>query len=248
MKQGLLTLGASMVIAVHSMASERDSLEQTLPDHPSTLVKDREGNLYRTVTIGEQVWLAENLRSTQFQDGSPVRSGAIPKDDPANLLVYGRLYHWHDVADARNLCPEGWRVASDDDWKVLERHIGMAEHEIDQQGWRGAKDDLGVQLKEAQRDGPFKKFDPALVNKHGFSARPAGVKWNGWYITQGAYSEFWTATSASERQAIIRTLAYAGWNMHKGEIRRATSSKDYMFSVRCVKNSLILTQQGGFLP
>lgn len=198
-------------------------------------VEDMEGNVYRTVTIGEQVWLAEGLRSTKFQDGSAVSSGVIPKDDKANLLKYGRLYNWYDVADERNLCPEGWRVATDEDWKTLERSIGMPEDELHQEGWRGSDQQIGLQLKEAQADGPFQKVDQSLVNKQNFFARPAGVKWNGFYITEGAYTEFWTADSASDTKAIIRTLAYSWWNAHKGEIRRATSSKDYMFSVRCVK-------------
>ncbi|QBF82859.1 hypothetical protein EXU30_09245 [Shewanella maritima] len=198
-------------------------------------VKDAQGNVYRTVTIGKQTWLAENLRSTQFQDGSMVSSGVIPNDEQANLLKYGRLYNWHDVSDSRNLCPDGWRVATDEDWQQLERTIGMAEAEVDTLGWRGGDKDLGAQLKESQDDGLFKKFDPEVINKQQFFARPAGVKWNGLYITQGAYTEFWTASAANNKDAYIRTLAYSWWNSHKGEIRRATSSKDYMFSVRCVR-------------
>ncbi|MBM7036758.1 fibrobacter succinogenes major paralogous domain-containing protein [Vibrio ulleungensis] len=220
-----------MVIAASSLASDGNAALQPLND----TVQDGEGNHYRTVQIGGQTWLAENLRVTKFQDGSDVRSGAIVKDDQDNLLKYGRLYNWHDVADERGLCPAGWRVATDDDWKQLERTIGMPEHDLDKMGWRGKEQDLGFQLKEAQDDGLFKRFDRSLLNKHHFSARPAGVKWNGFYITQGAYTEFWVATSVTENKALIRTLAYSWWNAHKGEIRRATSTKDYMFSVRCVK-------------
>lgn len=215
-------------------ASSANNINQPL--HPSQeTVQDAQGNTYRTVTIGDQTWLAENLRSTKFQDGSPVESGFIPEDDEQNLAKYGRLYDWHDVTDERNLCPEGWRVATDEDWKTLESTLGMPEEELHQQGWRGKAQSLGLQLKEAQPDAWFSNLDQSLVNKHNFSARPAGVKWNGFYITQGAYTEFWTASSATDKQGIIRTLAYAWWNTHKEEIRRATSSKDYMFSVRCVK-------------
>ncbi|YCO01999.1 fibrobacter succinogenes major paralogous domain-containing protein [Vibrio sp. VNB-15] len=220
-----------MVLAATTSANDINKQLYQLED----TVQDAEGNIYRTVTIGDQVWLAEGLRSTKFQDGSTVRTGVIPKDDENNLLKYGRLYNWHDVADERSLCPEGWRVATDGDWKKLEQTIGMSEEELHREGWRGGDQDLGLQLKEAQANGPFKKVDQSLVNKHNFFARPAGVKWNGWYITEGAYTEFWTASSASDSKGIIRTLAYSWWNAHKGEIRRATSSKDYMFSVRCVK-------------
>ncbi|WP_445776964.1 fibrobacter succinogenes major paralogous domain-containing protein [Shewanella sp.] len=233
MKQLILSIGVSMVMA--STAASTSGINSELHKLDDT-VQDREGNVYRTVKIGEQVWLAENLRSTQFQDGSAVRSGAVPNDDAANLLTYGRLYNWHDVSDERNLCPVGWRVATDDDWKTLERTLGMPEAEVHKDGWRGGEQNIGLQLKEAQADGPFAKFEPSLVNKQQFFARPAGVKWNGFYITQGAYTEFWTATSATDNQAIIRTLAYSWWNAHKTEIRRATSSKEYMFSVRCVRS------------
>lgn len=220
-----------MAFATASFANDINKELYQLED----TIQDVEGNIYRTVTIGGQIWLAEGLRSTTFQDGSAVRTGVIPKDEPENLLKYGRLYDWHDVSDERTLCPVGWRVATDDDWKQLERNIGMHEAEVDQNGWRGGAQDLGAQLKESQSDGLFKSFDPSIINKHRFFARPAGVKWNGLYITQGAYTEFWTATAATDNKAIIRTLAYSWWNAHKGEIRRATSTKDYMFSVRCVK-------------
>jgi uncharacterized protein (TIGR02145 family) len=222
-----------MVLAATSSANGRLQTQNLSHD----TVQDVEGNTYRTVKIGDQIWLAENLRSTQFQDGSKVKTGFIPKDDHSNLAKYGRLYNWHDVTDPRHLCPEGWRVATDEDWKVLERTMGMPHTEVDQNGWRGGDQFIGLQLKEAQSDGLFKKFDQSLVNKQHFSARPAGVKWNGFYITQGDYTEFWTASSATEKQGIIRTLAYSWWNAHKHEIRRATSSKAYMFSVRCVKIS-----------
>ncbi|WP_235868496.1 fibrobacter succinogenes major paralogous domain-containing protein [Vibrio ezurae] len=232
MKTFILSIGVSMVLATSSFANNIDS---DLTPQTQNTVQDAEGNIYRTVKIGDQEWLAENLRSTQFQDGSAVNTGFIPKDDQANLAKYGRLYSWHDVTDARKLCPKGWRVATDDDWKVLERTIGMPEEQLDQQGWRGAKQHIGLQLKEAQSQGVFNKFAPSLVNKRHFSARPAGVKLHGFYITQGVYTEFWTASSATDKQGIIRTLAYSWWNTHKSEIRRATSSKDYMFSVRCVR-------------
>ncbi|MFP3366175.1 fibrobacter succinogenes major paralogous domain-containing protein, partial [Pseudoalteromonas sp. SIMBA_148] len=112
-------------------------------------------------------WLADNLRTTRYQDGSPIRTAFIPEDDPDNLLSYGRLYDWHDVSDARNLCPVGWRVASDEDWKALERAIGAAEKEIDSMGWRG-DDDIAITLKATQSDSLLTSFDQARINLAGF--------------------------------------------------------------------------------
>lgn len=201
----------------------------------SNSVRDNEGNTYPTVKIGEQIWLAENLRATKFQDGTPVSSGFIPDDDDEKLNVYGRLYRWDDVVDGRNICPTGWRVATDEDWKALEKSIGIAESELDENGWRG-DNDIAITLKAQQPDTLFKRFDQSQVNKYNFSASPAGVKIGNWYLTQGMYTEFWTSTSATEKEAYARTLAYSWWNSHKGEIRREKLKKDYMFSVRCVKN------------
>ncbi|MBE2169919.1 MULTISPECIES: fibrobacter succinogenes major paralogous domain-containing protein [unclassified Cobetia] len=231
MKVSLLVTGLLMMIPNMSFANRLyDEIIQ-----PETSIQDSEGNTYHTVKIGAQTWLADNLRTTRFQDGSPIRTAFIPEDDPDNLLSYGRLYDWHDVSDARNLCPAGWRVASDEDWKALERAIGITEREIDSTGWRG-DDDIAITLKAAQPDSLLTSFDQARINFTGFSARPAGVKWKGWYITQGTYAEFWTRSEATPTKAFVRTLAYSWWNPHKGEIRRATLGKDGMFSVRCVKD------------
>lgn len=211
-----------------------DNINQEL-NNPDDTVQDGEGNTYRTVKIGNQIWLAENLRSTRFQDGSKIPTAFIPNDDDDNLLRYGRLYDWHDVSDSRNICPVGWRVASDDDWKELERTIGMSEDDVHKKGWRG-DNDLAIGLKENQPDTLLKKFDRSQINQYRFSARAAGIKWKNWYFTQGIYSEFWTGSEASEKDAFNRTLAYAWWNTHKGEIYRTSLSKTYMFSVRCIKN------------
>ena len=231
MKNLYQLMGALMVIPAMLSAADINKELYELTD----TVQDVEGNTYRTVQIGSQVWLAENLRSTKFQDGSDIETGFIPKDDENNLLKYGRLYSWHDVADERNICPVGWRVASDDDWKELERTIGMSEEDLDKTGWRG-DNDIAITLKEAQADSAFRKFDQSQVNKHKFFARPAGVKWKRMYITQGMYTEFWTGSEASEKDAYNRTLAYYSWNAHRGEIYRTTIAKTYMFSVRCIKN------------
>ena len=83
-------------------------------------------------------------------------------------------------------------------WKET---IGVSEQDIDKEGWRG-DDDIAITLKDAQPNSVFKKFDQSRVNQYGFSATPAGVKWNNWYITQGVYSEFWTSTNAYRRKSL----------------------------------------------
>lgn len=219
-------------MSISTTSSANDTIYE--PGTLENTVQDVEGNTYRTVKIGDQIWLAENLRSTKFQDGSEIRTAFIPKDDEKNLMKYGRLYDWADVTDERNLCPVGWRVATDDDWKALEKSIGMAETDLDKKGWRG-DGKLAHMLKEAQVSSLFSRVDQSLVNQTHFAATAAGVKWGRFYITQGLYSEFWTSTEASEKEAVNRTLAYSRWNKNKGNVYRSSLSKNYSFSVRCVK-------------
>lgn len=197
-------------------------------------VQDIEGNVYKTVKIGNQIWLAENLRTTKFQDGTDVKTGFIPNDKDENLLKYGRLYNWYDVANERNICPIGFRVATDDDFKELEKIIGMPEEELDNDGWRG--EGTAITLKEEHPDTLFTKFDKNKINKYNFTIRPAGIKWGNWYITQGWYTEFWTATEYNNNRARNRTFAHYCLNPNKGKIYRYKLSKYFMFSVRCVKN------------
>ncbi len=225
----LLVLASGLTMTTPSISS--NSVE-SYREHQ--VAQDIDGNRYKTVEIGGQVWLAENLITTRFQDGSDVSTGCIPKDDEANLLLYGRLYNWDDVADERSICPAGWRVASDDDWKALELAIGISPQQVDAEGWR-REDDIAITIKKSQPDSLFKTFDQTKVNAYQFNATPAGVKVGNWYITQGVYTEFWTSSSASNKKSYARTLAYSWWNAHKGEIRRAQLNKEYMFSVRCIK-------------
>lgn len=231
MKNLILSIGVFMFIPTMSSANDINKALNKLED----TVQDMEGNTYRTVKIGKQVWLAENLRSTKFQDGSKLKTAFIANDDEKNLLKYGRLYDWHDVSDERNICPIGWRVASDDDWKELEKTIGMHEEDLNKKGWRG-DDNIAITLKEAQSDSMLTKFAQSQVNKHNFFARASGIKWKRWYFVQGMYSEFWTSSDATAKDAYNRTLAYSWWSLHKGDIYRTSLSKDYMFAVRCIKN------------
>lgn len=120
---------------------------------------DYDGNVYKTVQIGEQVWMAENLRVTHYNDGEPIQTrmslgtsrwGGIPvgmysdlgdfhlEDDYSEIEAdaFGKNYNWYAV-DSDKLAGEGWRVPSDEDWMELEAFIGMSSEELDDFGWRG---------------------------------------------------------------------------------------------------------------
>ena len=109
------------------------------------IVADADGNTYGTITIGNQVWMRENLRVSQYRNGDPILTDLSDEDwenasegayavyphesvDGINsseemVVAYGKLYNWHAVDDARGLCPAGWSVASDDDWTQLVDYV-----------------------------------------------------------------------------------------------------------------------------
>jgi uncharacterized protein (TIGR02145 family) len=103
--------------------------------NPNT-VKDIDGNVYKTVTIGNQTWMAENLRTTKYRNGEPIvlvtdplswtntNSGAYRGPYYADKLEYGNFYNWYAVGDPRNIAPEGWHVPTDADYTELATFLG----------------------------------------------------------------------------------------------------------------------------
>ena len=125
-----------------------------------------DGHTYDLVAIGDQCWFKENLRSDNFRNGDEIPGNlndgewastvsgaqAVYNNDPANLLIYGRLYNWHAVDDARGVCPSGFHVPSDEEWMMLEMSLGMTSAQANGIGWRGT--DQGLQMKSATTDSP----------------------------------------------------------------------------------------------
>jgi uncharacterized protein (TIGR02145 family) len=107
-------------------------------------VTDNEGNIYKAVTVGSQVWMAENLKVSKYQNGDLIGTTDIYKDisnevspkyqwayidgarlnAESNVATYGRLYTWAVVTDSRKICPVGWHVPSQSEWKKLIDYVG----------------------------------------------------------------------------------------------------------------------------
>jgi len=128
-------------VALFSSCSELSKDESILANTSSELISDFEGNTYKTVNIGEQTWMAENLKVTHFQNGDPIlhvtdnyewfEAGRdrIParryyNDDPSTAEKYGILYNGFAVSDPRGLAPAGWRVPGDTEWEKLFKALG----------------------------------------------------------------------------------------------------------------------------
>ncbi|MBN1892986.1 hypothetical protein JW906_00745 [bacterium] len=182
---------------------------------------DIDGNVYRTVKIGEQWWMAENLKVTHYRNGAEIPYVATDKalwtslgtpaycyydNDSDNVAVYGLLYNFYAVSNYRNIAPAGWHVPSDSDWKTLEKHLGMSQAEADDWGARGT---AGGKLKET---GDSHWIDPntGATNESGFSALPGGycfgVDVPFHYLGNSAF--FWTSTANGTYEAWSRQLEY----------------------------------------
>ena len=206
-------------------------------------ITDIDGNVYQNVTIGNQLWMAENLKVTHYRNGESIpnvtdetewtnlSSGAYCNFDnnSSNVTTYGRLYNWYAVDDSRELAPAGWHVPTDEEWKQLEMYLGISQADVDGTSWRGT--DEGGKLKEA---GTEHWLNPNIsaTNSSGFSALPGGYcsRYGAFLlINQGA--DYCSATQASSQVAWFRSLDY-----DRTDIRRDDIIKTYGFSIRCIRD------------
>jgi uncharacterized protein (TIGR02145 family) len=205
-----------------------------------TMVADVDNNLYKTVVIGTQVWMAENLKTTQYNNSTPVAyvtgnaawaALSTPaycwyNDVTANKDIYGALYNWF-AAHAANLCPTGWHVPTDADFNTMELYLGIPSAEIDVWGWRGTNE--GAKLKSTTGW----SSNGNGTNTSGFTALPGGYRQ---YGSGGSYgvgdlTYFWTATESISTEGWFRHLTSA-----ESRVNKAATSKVAGKYIRCVKN------------
>jgi uncharacterized protein (TIGR02145 family) len=209
----------------------------------STKIDDVDGNSYNTVPIGTQIWMAENLKTTMFNNSSviPLVTASTGADswtvintpaycwydnDVANKVLYGALYNWFAV-NAGNLCPTGWHVPSNGEFGILESYLGMPADQIIQWGWRGT--DQGAQMKNTTG------WEPGLngTNTTGLSALPAGYRYgiDGSFQALGYWFYWWSSTEVDAGTAYYRRLD-GGYNgVYLGGVNKRGGKH-----VRCLKN------------
>lgn len=220
----------------------------TLNDNEGT-VKDIDGNEYQTVVIENQLWMAENLRTKHYRNGDPIpnvpdttewnglnnpETGAwvYYNNDSTNVDPYGKLYNWYAAMDERGLCPLGWRVPSDYDWKIMEIYLGVPELYADSTGWRGVRDNAGGQLKAAGTEYWLPPNDGA-TNESGFSGLPGGNRYvDGSFGNIREFGYWWTATESADlpHGSFRRRLKYDNNGIYRNDPNRRNG-----YSVRCIK-------------
>jgi uncharacterized protein (TIGR02145 family) len=202
------------------------------PYKPGEQITDIDGNTYNTVWIGDKNWIAENMKTTRYNDGTTIPlvtnntswyNLTTPgycwynNDSSTYAQTYGALYNWHTVNTGK-LCPEGWHVPTDEEWILLSNYLG-------------GEDVAGGKLKETGTT-HWESPNTGATNESGFSGLPGGYRLSdGFFICVGGTGSWWSATEYSSDRAWYRTLDY-----DYSYVARLATYKDYGFSVRCVRD------------
>jgi uncharacterized protein (TIGR02145 family) len=197
-------------------------------------ITDVDGNVYKTITIGTQTWMAENLRTTRYRDGDTLPevrddtkwfntaiSAYCNYNNTSNsdsIAIFGRLYNWYAVNDSHNLAPSGWHVASDAEWTTLTDYLGG----------------LGFVSGKLKETGTAHWHSPneAATNESGFTALPGGVRFtNGTFDGIGYDGLWWCSTKDNIYWAWLRFIYYK-----YSSVSRDIGGMNDGYSVRCVRD------------
>jgi uncharacterized protein (TIGR02145 family) len=183
----------------------------------------RDGAVYNKVTIGKQVWMAENLNYAGEDEDNEI--GVCFYNEAPFCELYGRLYDWHTVMDGasssatvpsgvRGICPSGWHLPSDAEWMVLTDYVGGE--------WTAGSKLRSTTNWYSNGNG---------TDEYGFTAMPGGIRYSGGGFTNtGNCGYWWSATENSGTDYVwYRSMIY-----HNGRMNRYDGNKISMFSVRCV--------------
>jgi len=205
-------------------------------------VTDNEGNAYKTIQIGNQNWMAENLNLGTMINGmeSQTDNATIEKycydNDPANCDIFGGLYQWDEMMQyvttegTQGVCPTGWHLPSDDEIKTLEMTLGMTQAEADMAGIRGT--DQGSQLAGNESLWTNGALDQnAAFGNSGFAAPAGGYRNSSGLFLNQSFDAYFRSSSGSGDNAWLRDLQYSSPKVYRRDL-----SKSFGFSVRCVQD------------
>jgi len=187
-------------------------------DEPTDIFTDpRDGQVYETIVIGSQIWMAENLNYE-------ITNSWWYNNRSDNGDVYGRLYTWDAALTA---CPTGWSLPSDDQWKQMEMALGMSQSEADDTDYRGTDEGIKMKSTSGWND------NGNGTNSSGFNALPGGRRSNyESFSSLGDDGYWWSRTEGSWSARAWRRSLYYDY----GQVDRYSIYKTDGYSVRCLKN------------
>lgn len=193
-------------------------------------IVDNDENSYNVISIGQQIWLSENLKTTKLNDGTTIPN--VTDNNSWSLLQtpgyawfnhninsyksdYGALYNWHAVNTGK-LCPIGWHVPAESEWEILVQYLST---------------DVANKLKE-NGSNHWTSPNSTATNESGFFGLPGGWRFNGGgFGGINYYGRYWSATEFSPDQAYARNLDYGNSDFYRNNDTKVTG-----YSVRCLKN------------
>jgi uncharacterized protein (TIGR02145 family) len=218
---------------VNQLEFEKGRLSNGVINPNHQYFKDfRDGEIYRAVAIGEQIWMAENLNYADSLDNPNTTSESwCYNNDSTFCQIFGRLYTWSAAMDSvgtfssngkgcgngdtcsptfpvRGICPEGWHIPTNSEWDTLYKAMGSLPYAMQAKG--------------------FSNWWPSATDTYGFSALPTGSYYNGNFGGGNAY--FWTASEH-------HSYAAYGWDLEMGYAELSGFDKRLGFAVRCFKDS-----------
>lgn len=245
-RKNLLRIAFPVIVSVILFSASCEEEKPDLPNNPLNgrttavfnpqkkygTVIDVDGNIYKTIKIGSQTWMAENLRVTRYRNGEEVpnvtgdeqwagmTSGAYCNynntSDLDTIATYGRLYNWYATSDDHGIAPKGWRVPSVMDWEILIEYLGgdtIASNKMKEKGALHWGD-------------PFQSD-----NSSGFTALPGGRRQHTYLFNNiGYYGDWWTSTENNEHSAAFLYFYYFDSLVWKG-----FNYKFNGYSIRCIK-------------
>ncbi len=238
----LIVMGFVLILT-NSCKKKDDNNNNTTPINNNEIIfnpnltygteTDIDGNVYKTITIGTQTWMAENLKVTKYNDDTSIPlvtdNTAWTKlttpgycwsnnDEATYKNTYGALYNWHAVNTGK-LCPTGWHVPADSEWTTLTTYLG-------------GDTIAGGKLKEIGIT-HWRSPNTGATNSSGFTALPGGYRYNydGSFGGMGGTGGFWSATESGSD----------AWNRHlnydNANVSRSDNSKTNALPVRCLKDN-----------
>lgn len=251
----LLALALMMVVVIAACKKEESGTSNnnngstsTCSGGPST-VTDVDGNVYNVVTIGNQCWMKENLKTSKYRNGDAIPTGlnntqwqtttqgawAYYNDSSQYNTIYGKLYNWYAVADARGVCPTGWHVPTVSEWNVLVKQL---DPQADTTKLSGPISPIAGGFMKSVGDlqsgtGLWQSPNTGASDSSGFSGQPGGARDDsGVYSNSFGYNGIWWSSSVPD-------FNFAGaWGLTTfgSYVNRGSSSHEAGFSVRCLRD------------
>ncbi|MBV5314032.1 MAG: fibrobacter succinogenes major paralogous domain-containing protein [Prolixibacteraceae bacterium] len=222
------------VFAITIVACTKDESNIDDPENngASGKMTDLDGNVYKTVTIGTQIWMGENLCTTKYNDGTLIANVTDNKEwtslstgaycnynntENSGTNTYGRLYNWYAINTGK-LAPKGWHIPTDKEWTTLTSYLG-------------GEGIAGIKMKES---GTTNWISPnsGATNSSSFTGLPGGSRfYTALFYNFSYYGYWWSASEHDTSNAWLRSLCY-----NYNDVTRSYYDKRYGFSVRCIKD------------